>query len=167
MRSPPCSFSTNIVGLRVLSSTPGTPSKRMCQTDDDLPEQINTKAEIEELTTNSIKKEFKKISETLKETLLEIIQSGIRQTLDDSLKGLQIDLETCKMHHENIKCVQTKQKELEYKFNFLERENCDLRNRLKKLELYSRRNNVKGFGFHESPGEDCKIDGPGDGPEND
>ena len=156
MRSPPRSLSTNNASLRALPSTPGTPSKRMRTTDDDIPDQMNTKAEIEELITDSIKKEFKKISETLRETLLETIQSGIRQTLDDSLKGLQIDLETCKTHHENIKGVQTKQKELEYKCNLLERENCDLKDRLNKLELYSRRNNVKGFGFQESPGEDCK-----------
>ena len=52
MRSLPRSLSTNNVSLRALPSTPGTPSKRLRTTDDDLPDQMNTKAEIEELTRN-------------------------------------------------------------------------------------------------------------------
>ena len=87
----------------------------------------------------------------------ETVKECIAQTIDDHLKGLHFDIEKCKEHHKELNLFKESHTEMTEKVSKLEKENYEIRRRLNKLEMYSRKKNIKLLGVKQEAHENCKM----------
>ena len=122
--------------------------------------KFETKNKVQDIIASTIEKEVAKVGDTLKTTVLDAVQEcikqTIKQTIDDHLEQLHFDLKDCQDHHLTVKEFKKTQTSLLTRVTDLEKENLDLRKRLIRIEMHSRKLNMKMLGIKEEKDENVR-----------